>query len=150
MLYVNDSRCKVYEVDSTFEVDMSLEDVLELSCKYYGSSFDGRIKGSKYYLHYNYKLPIIVDEMRDIIIFPTKTYGNINNNIICLKNILDYEKKGNNIVLYVDYNKCIEIDDSYKLFENQYFKAVKLKMRLKRIKNTSLWGIFFVILFKIG
>ena len=132
------SCCKVFEKDESFEVNMSLKDIIELSCNYFGSSFEGRIEGSKYHLEYNYKLPIIIDEYRNIIIFPTKSYSDITNSIICLNQILDFEKKDNNILLYLTNGKNIEINDSYGLFENQYLKAQKLNMKLERIKNTSL------------
>ena len=73
-----------------------------------------------------------------IIIFPTKSYGDIENSIVCINNILDYEKKGNNVLIYLKNGKNIEIEDSYGFFENQYLKAQRLNMRLERIKNTSL------------
>ena len=138
VMSVGFSCCKVFEKDESFEVNMSLKDIIELSCNYFGSSFEGRIEGSKYHLEYNYKLPIIIDEYRNIIIFPTKSYSDITNSIICLNQILDFEKKDNNILLYLTNGKNIEINDSYGLFENQYLKAQKLNMKLERIKNTSL------------
>ena len=137
VMSVGISCCRVYELGNTFDVNMSLKDILELSCIHYGSSFEGRLKASKYYLNYNYKLPIIIDEYKNIIVFPTKTYGDIYNSIVCVNKILDYEKKDNNVVIYLKEGTNIKINDSYKIFENQYFKALKLKMRLERIKNTS-------------
>lgn len=137
VMSVGYSCCRVYEIDKTFDVNMSLKEILELSCIHYGSSFEGRIKASKYYLNYNYKLPIIIDEYKNIIVFPTKTYDDINNSIICTNKILDYEKRDDNILIYLKNGNSINIEDSYKIFENQYFKALKLKMRLERIKNTS-------------
>nr|MBP3258510.1 competence protein ComK [Bacilli bacterium] len=138
VMSVGNSCCKVFEKDESFEVNMSLKDILELSCNYFGSSFEGRIEGSKYHLEYNYKLPIIIDETRNIIVFPTKSYRDITNSIICVNQILDYEKRNNDILLYLKNGKCIEINDSYGMFENQYLKAQKLNMKLDRIKNTSL------------
>ncbi|MBR1376492.1 MAG: competence protein ComK [Bacilli bacterium] len=138
VMSVGSSCCKVYELDDCFEVNMSLKEIIELSCNYFGSSFNGRLEGSKYYLGYNYKLPIIVDEYRDIIVFPTKSYESNNNYLISLNQIKDFEKKNKGILIYLKNGKNIEIEDSYGIFENQYLKAQKLLLRLIRIKNTSL------------
>ena len=132
------SCCKVFEINDTFDVNMSLKEILKLSCIYFGSSFEGRIESSKYHLGYNYKLPIIVDESRNIIVFPTKTYSDIYNNIVCVNKVLDYERKDKNILIYFENGQSVEIEDSFPIFENQYLKAQKLNMKLERIKNTSL------------
>ena len=137
VMSVGNSCCKVYEVDDSFEVNMSLKKIIELSCNYFGSSFNGRLEGSRFHLGYNYKLPIIIDETRDIIAFPTRSYRDLNNYFLCLKQIKDYEKVNNNIAIYLKNGKSIEIEDSFGIFENQYLKAQKLKMKLDKIKNAS-------------
>ena len=40
VMSVGISCCKVFEKDESFEVNMSLKDILELSCNYFGSSFE--------------------------------------------------------------------------------------------------------------
>ena len=138
VMSVGSSCCKVFELDDCFEVNMSLKDIIELSCNYFGSSFNGRIEGSKYHLGFNYKLPIIVDESRDIIVFPTKSYQSNNNYLISLNQIKDYKKIEKGILIYLKNGKEVTINDSYGIFENQYLKAQKLFLKLARIKNTSI------------
>lgn len=138
MVSVSCSCCRVFELDDCFEVNMSLKDIVELSCKYFGSSFNGRIDGSKYHLGDNYKVPIIIDEYRDIIIFPIKSYNSVNNCIISFNKINNYEKIDDGILLYTKNGKKIKISDSFGIFENQYFKAQKLFLKILKTRNMSL------------
>ena len=110
VLSVSDSCCRVFELEDCFEVNMSLKDIVELSCKYFGSSFNGRLDGSKYHLGDNYKLPIIIDEWRDIIIFPTKAYNSLGNYIISFNQIKDYEKIGNGVLIYMKNGKKVKLN----------------------------------------
>ena len=138
VMSVGKSCCKIYELEDNFEVNMSLNKIINLSCNYFGSSFQGRIEGSKYYLGDNYKLPFIVDEYREIIAFPIKSYRDSNNAIILLNQIKDYEKTKDGIIIYTKNNNKIEIKESFGIFENQYLKSQRLLLKLKRIKNTSI------------
>ena len=47
-----------------------LKTILNESCIKYGSSLNGRIKGSKYALNSKYKLPIIISEKEKLVFFP--------------------------------------------------------------------------------
>ena len=56
---IDDEITKIIEEEDYF-VNKSSYDVMEDSCQYYGSSCDGRIKGTKTILGSSYKVPIIV------------------------------------------------------------------------------------------
>lgn len=133
-----DSSCKIYELNNTIDVDLSYIKLIDMSCKYFGSSLKGRIDGSKYYLGCNYKLPIIIDESRDMIAFPTSSYRSEENTFILFNQIKDYDKTDNGIVIYLKDGKYIELEESFGMFENQYLRAQKLLLKLKRRKITSL------------
>ncbi len=137
MMSINDSCCKIIEKDENFIVNKSLSKILDESCKYFGSSLKGRIESSKYILKYDYKLPIIIDEYREIIIFPLRSYFEVNNNIIFLNQIKDYEKINEGIKLILYNNSEIIIKDSFRIFENQYLRSQKLLIKLKNLKNIS-------------
>ena len=64
-------KTKVYEVDSTFYVDKSANRIMEDSCEYFGSSLAGRQKGTFNLIGVSHKSPIIVEETKEIIFFPT-------------------------------------------------------------------------------
>ncbi len=138
MMSVSNSCCKVFELEKEFLVNLSLEKILDNSCKYFGSSLEGRKESSKYHLKYDYKLPIIVDESRNILVFPTKSYKSINNYLIFINNIIDYEKTDDGIIVLGSNGKKYYIEESYGIFENQYLKSQKLLNKYINIRNTSL------------
>lgn len=138
VMSVGKSCCKVIELEDEFEVNMSLRRITKLSCNYFGSSYEGRLEGSRYYLDCNYKLPFIIDDHRELIGFTMKSYRTSGNILIIFNRILDYEKDNNDIVIYTTNGKQIRINESFGIFENQYLKSQKLLLKLKRIKETSI------------
>ena len=135
MMSIDDSCCMVYEKDCSFKIENNILNILKESCNYFGSSFSGRIEGSKYILNYNYKLPIIVDESREIIVFPIHGYDSLNNCIICANQILNYEKVKDGIIIYLENGNKIKINESFGIFENQYLKSLNLLNILRKRKN---------------
>lgn len=103
-----------------------LKRILNDSCIYYGSSYLGRLKGSKSLLTGKYKLPIIISEKNNIIFFPIKE--NKYQNIIWFNfnMIQNYNKISNYIE--VDFKNKItkEFMASYTIFNNQMFKCSRL------------------------
>ena len=52
---------RVYEKESSFDLNSSCSEIIDNSCMYYGSTYEGRRIGSMHMLGASYKLPIIVD-----------------------------------------------------------------------------------------
>ena len=70
---INNNQSKVVESDEEYLIDNNTLKILEHSCEYFGSSFDGRKEGTKKLLGITHKSPIIVEESRKIIFFPTNS-----------------------------------------------------------------------------
>ena len=68
------SRTKIIEKDQEFVVEKSAFSIMEDSCEYYGSTYKGRVNAVKKLLKFNYKTPVLIEESRKIIFFPTKSY----------------------------------------------------------------------------
>ena len=90
IISMNDSCCKVLEEEEEYIINKSAYDVIDNSCKYFGSSYKGRYEGTKSLLGMNYKLPIIIEESRNIIFFPTSSPKLNDCFWISLNNISDY------------------------------------------------------------
>ena len=116
----------IIEKQNRFSVMLPIQKIIENSCSYYGSSFKGRLNGSKYSLGSKYKLPIIIEETREIIFFPTLSYENSHCTWIALNNIREYKKQGNKVQLIFDNKQKIDVPVSYESFENQMLRATKL------------------------
>ena len=133
VMSVSSSCCLVYELNNIFKVNKSLNSIIRLSCKYYGSSFKGRIEGSKYLIDSKYKLPIILNDFKNMVFFPLKSYRYKKNCIVLLNNIKNYKKKDKKTEIISTFNKKIFLDISYGIFERQFIKAQKLLLIIKNI-----------------
>ena len=59
----------VYEDEERFIVDQSPYSIMEESCKYFGSTYKGRKESAKEMLGADYKVPIIIEDYNNVIIF---------------------------------------------------------------------------------
>ncbi len=131
----DDFSTRIIETQNIINIPYSTSNIIEYSCAYYGSSFKGRLNGSKCALGSKYKLPIIIEESREIIFFPTTSYESNNCAWISLKNISDYKKEANHVKVLFQNNTFIDLNISYESFENQVLRATKLLLILKSRKN---------------
>ncbi len=131
---LNENLSKIYEHNNILTINKSVSDIINYSCKYFGSSYNGRYEGSKNLLGVSYKLPIIIEETNEIIFFPTSSPRFNNCSWISLKNINDYSKKDNKVLVNFKNGLNLEFDLSIFSFENQIFRALRLENILKRRK----------------
>ena len=61
----------VYEDEDRFLVNQSPFEIMEDSCKYFGSTYEGRKDSAKSILGAEYKVPVIVEDKDNLIVFPT-------------------------------------------------------------------------------
>ena len=123
---------KVYEKDTSFEFNSSCTEIIDNSCKYYGSTYEGRRLGSKYILGASYKLPIIIEESKSLIFFPTESPLLSSCIWLSLNNIEKYEKKDLKTVIYFKNDTNIIVDSSYRIIENQIYRATRLESLLRK------------------
>jgi competence protein ComK len=62
----NENESIVYESDNKYVVKESVDKIMEDSCLYFGSNFDGRKASSARILNLTHKLPILVEESNSI------------------------------------------------------------------------------------
>lgn len=130
-------ECTIIEGDREIDINMSLQEFMNYNCEYYGSSFEGRIKGSQLALGMKYKLPIIVEESREMIFFPTRAYNNENCSWISLNNIYSYKSQNSSTLVTFTSGKQYKFEISFESFENQVLRASKLLLILKNRKLES-------------
>lgn len=133
---INKSVTKIMEEESIYFIKKSPTEVLDDSCKYFGSSYQGRFEGTKSLLGYNYKSPIIVEERKEIIFFPTSSPRLDTCCWISLNKIDKFIKNDKCTKIYFKNGQDYDIDMTYRMFENQVFRATRLKEVLNdRIKR---------------
>ena len=126
----------VYEDDSRYIVNETPFKIMEESCKYFGSTYDGRKDSAKSILGAEYKVPIIVEENNNIIVFPTTSPSSADSVWISLGRIKYFEKiDSSNTKIVFDNNREIIVPCSYRTIENQVSRASRLDLVMRNRKN---------------
>ena len=59
----------VYEDDERYVINQTPFSIMEDSCMYFGSTYEGRKQGAKKILNAEYKIPIVVEDSNNLIVF---------------------------------------------------------------------------------
>lgn len=128
ILPVDRNTSKVIDNGNEYIINLPALSILEHSCEYFGSSYEGRKEGTKKLLGITHKSPIIVEESRKIIFFPTKSPDSENCIWINLEKIDKYylinEKKS---AIVFKNGDILEFDISIGSLTNQILRATRLK-----------------------
>ncbi len=116
-------KSKIIEKNDQYIVDETPFSIMERSCKYFGSSLDGRVHGSKDILGSIYKVPIIVEESQNLIFFPTQALNSSCVSWISYKNIKDIKKYGTKSIVKFNNDTDIIINCPYFSMKNQIFRC---------------------------
>ena len=143
LISVGDECTEVYEKDHIFHVNKNVNEIMEESCLYFGSTLDGRVKGTERLIGVSYKSPIVVEESQEMIFFPISSPRyNRCNAWISLKHICTYYKEDENQVIIKFQNGVkIPLSTTFGSLDNQIIRATRLesairgrKMNKKRFK----------------
>lgn len=131
---IDDQTSKVIENDAELIVKKNTRSIIDDSCKFFGSSYQGRFEGTKSVLGINYKAPILIEESREIIFFPTMSPRLKECHWISLKNVEKYLKNGYMSKIIFKSGKEIDIDISYSSLENQILRSTRLESIIRNRK----------------
>jgi competence protein ComK len=130
ILPIDSTKSVVYEQDAEYIVNQPSNKIINYNCNFYGSSYLGRCEGTKKLTGIKTKYPIIIEESRQIIFFPTSSTRNQQTQWISLNNIKSIEKKSDHSIIIFDNDKKINFDISYYSLNNQYIRANLLQSKL--------------------
>ncbi|MBQ3510840.1 MAG: competence protein ComK [Bacilli bacterium] len=126
----------VYEDEERYIVDDKPFKIMEDSCKYFGSTYEGRKESAKDILGAEYKVPIVVEDTENLVIFPTTSPYSDECVWISLKRLKKFEKVDSfNTKIIFDNNKEIIVPCSYRTIENQISRASRLDYILRMRKS---------------
>ena len=120
-------KSKIIEEDANYIVDKTTTEIINDSCKFFGSSYLGRHEGTKYMIGINYKSPIIVEETNEIIFFPTSSPRFENCCWISFKHVDNYKKDENNTIILFKNGISLSLKISFGSFQNQILRSNLLR-----------------------
>lgn len=136
-LISTDKNTLVYEDNKVFSVPKIANEIMEDSCAYFGSSLLGRQQGTTRLIGVTHKSPVIVEESREIIFFPTSSPRLKTCSWLSLKNIDCYYNEGKFVVIEFKNGQKIKLNLSYGIIDNQILRATRLESVLRGRKNTK-------------
>lgn len=135
---IGKNKTKILEKNKEYYINDMAYDVMDYSCKYFGSSYLGRVDGSKKMLNANYKLPIIVEESSDLIFFPISSPENVKCIWIALKWIQEVSEKNGKTYILLKTGQRIECEISKLSIQNQIMRASRLNLILNERKMNKI------------
>lgn len=134
---ISKTSSQVIEEDNKIIVNKTPFEIIDHSCRFFGSSYNGRHDGSKEILGINYKIPILVEESNDIIFFPT-TSSRLNNCYwISLNKINNYKKHFKNSRIIFKNGEELILNISLGSLENQILRSTLLESNIRKRQKMS-------------
>lgn len=117
----------VYEEEKRFFINSDTNEIIYNSCEYFGSTYEGRKVGTTRLTGMTHKLPIIVEESKRIIFFPTSSPRLNRCAWLSLKHIKNIEKYDKQVkVVFKNFQEII-LDTSFCCLNNQLLRASRLE-----------------------
>jgi competence protein ComK len=137
--YGSKTYSNIMEIQDDFLSPFRPIDIIKKSCQYFGSSFEGRIAGTKQLIGITHKVPITIDPTNSIYFFPTTSPQNSQCIWLAHEHVISHKRLEANKTLVTFRNKqsCI-IPVSYSSFENQLLRTALLRTKLmQRIEESE-------------
>lgn len=126
----------ILEENHEYNIDKDAYEIMDESCRYFGSSYNGRVAGAKKMIGYEYKLPIIVEESKKIIFFPTVSPQLEGCCWISLNHFNSISDKELNTEITFKNGKKITTNISKASLNNQVLRSTRLESILNSRKKT--------------
>lgn len=136
LMGIDDNSTKIISYEKEEIISKNSKELINLSCKFFGSSLNDRINVTKRLINISSKSPIIIEESRNIIFFPLKSTREKNNTWISFNNLEKYEKNNDNTILYFKCGKIVKLDFSYYIIDNQVTRSLILDYELNKRKKS--------------
>lgn len=136
ILPINNEKSIIIEKEKEFEINLAVKKIIDNSCKFFGSSYQGRVDGTKSMINIYHKAPIVIEESSCIIFFPTVSPRLDECCWVSLNHISNYYKiDDNNILIKFYCGKQKKLNINYSIFDNQVLRAARLQIVLEKKKD---------------
>lgn len=133
---IGKNKTKIYESNNVIIVEENVLKIMDNNCQYYGSSLEGRKKGTSDLIGVTHKSPIVIEDTHGIIFFPTCSPRLLNCGWISLNNIDSYSPLDNSSIIKFRNNLTLNLPISNKIVNNQVLRATRLEsVMMKRKKQ---------------
>ncbi|PSA92333.1 competence protein [Bacillus atrophaeus] len=123
---------KIIEKDCTFYVSMKPLQIVDRSCRYFGSSYAGRKAGTYEVINISHKPPIMVDLSNHIFLFPTLSSTRPQCGWISHVHVKEFKAtEFDDTAVTFSNGKTMELPVSCNSFENQVYRTAWLRTKFQ-------------------
>lgn len=127
---LNATSTRIVEKNNDFIVNSSSMKIIDDGCRFFGSTYTGRMEGTKSMIGVNYKAPIILEETTPIIFFPTSSPRLEACSWISFKDVEKCIKNADKSTIIFKNGTSIELNLSYGIIQNQILRSSYLNSML--------------------
>ena len=137
---------RVIELEEEYLSPFRPIDIIKKSCKYFGSSYEGRKEGTKQLTGITHKTPIIVDPISSIYFMPTSSPTNPDCIWVSHEHVLFHKKVDAHSTQVTFRNKkALILPVSHHSFENQLLRTSLLRTKfMQRMKETERKALYLL------
>ena len=134
---ISNNYSQVIEENNKYVVSKGVFQIIDHSCRYFGSSYEGRHVGAIDMIGVAYKTPILIEETQNLIFFPTLSSKSKQCMWISLNHINNYEKyyKETKLVFKNGYELFLNISEGS--LKNQIYRATLLDSIARKRRKIS-------------
>ncbi len=142
----NNTCSRVLEVEGEYVVAMKPTEIVDRSCRYFGSSLRGRQEGTREIMGVTHKAPIIVEASNKIFLFPTASPTKQDCAWLSHNYVSDCEYGLHEKTTIIFTNKqAIQLQISKGSFQNQLHRTAQLRTIVTNRMDKPNKHINFVI-----
>lgn len=121
---------QIHQLDQDLYSPLKPLDLIKMSCRLFGSGYEGRKEGSKQLIGITHKIPIIIDATNRMYFFPTTSPNNPQCSWISHEHVLHYEEiDSTNTLVTFRHKKSLVIPISVYSFQNQMLRTSYLRTK---------------------
>ena len=132
---INKMQSKIIEEERELIVNQATFDIIKFSCIYFGCSYEGRYEGTKNLIGVTHKAPIVVEDSRELIFFPTKSPRHNSCSWINYKKLTSYFSRNKKTFITMNNGYNLELNVSYGIIDNQILRSSYLESILRQRKS---------------
>lgn len=129
----------VHEIDNSYIVNKKTFDIINDSCLFFGNTFNGKCLGTTNLIDCKIKVPIIVEDSKCLIFFPSNSYKNFKCVWVSYNNMLKYSKYDTkSTMIYFKNNKNIIVEVKFNIIDNQVIRCIKLESIINKRRKVLI------------
>lgn len=136
LIGIDEKTTKVVDFNGEYIIKECSKNIVNYSCKFFGSSLIERGNITKRLINISNKAPIFIEETKNMIFFPLRSTREKVNIWISFNNLESYEQVGRKTLLKFKNQQEVLIDYSYYMVDNQMTRCMMLDYMSKKRRES--------------